>query len=86
MTKLGIPFKHPYAGKTGIVATIGKGGPRIALRTDIDALPILVSMLSIKNERSSAIWPLLHTSQCKPALLDMFASMYGSQKALLHAK
>ncbi|KAK9797378.1 hypothetical protein WJX73_007694 [Symbiochloris irregularis] len=41
LKKLGIPFQHPYAGKTGIVATIGKGSPRIALRTDIDALPIL---------------------------------------------
>ena len=39
---LDIPYQYPYA-KHGIVATLGTGKPPcIALRTDMDALPIPV--------------------------------------------
>jgi IAA-amino acid hydrolase len=36
---LDIPYKYPFA-KTGIVGRVGQGKPIIALRSDIDALPI----------------------------------------------
>ena len=41
LDKLGIRYRHPVA-KHGIVAEIGSGSPRFALRTDMDALPIEV--------------------------------------------
>ncbi len=41
---LDIPYQHPFA-KHGIVATLGSGkAPCIALRTDMDALPIPVRL------------------------------------------
>ncbi|CAL5224261.1 g6919 [Coccomyxa viridis] len=39
LDKFSIAYKHPIA-ETGILATIGKGEPKFALRTDMDALPI----------------------------------------------
>ena len=44
LASLEIDFKHPVA-KTGIVGSIGSGEPVVALRADMDALPIQVQQL-----------------------------------------
>lgn len=46
---LEIPYKHPLA-KTGVRAWLGTGGPPfVALRADMDALPIQVCVNSLHS-------------------------------------
>lgn len=52
LDKLGVPYKYPIGG-SGILATIGQGEPKFALRSDMDALPIQADTLIIPPGFSS---------------------------------
>lgn len=45
MDQLGIDYQYPVA-KTGIIAKIGQGKANVALRADMDALPIHVRSIT----------------------------------------
>jgi IAA-amino acid hydrolase len=61
---LGIPYKHPYA-KTGVVGRIGKGKPIIALRADIDALPVQEPEgLAFVSKNSGRMHACGHDGEC----------------------
>ena len=69
LTELGIEYKTGFAGGTGVVAMLGAGeGPCVALRADMDALPI--------HEQSGAEF-----SSCKPGV--MHACGHDTHMAML---
>jgi hypothetical protein len=69
LDKLGISYQHPIAD-TGILATIGKGEPKFALRADMDALPIEASQPSYHHpsRRLEALAPVPRYCAAAPGL------------------
>ena len=74
---IAVPFRFPIAG-TGIVATIGSGKPVVALRSDIDALPITELTL----DQLPADWqPPRHYARCQPLGTDWYQRQTSARPA-----
>ena len=63
LDEMHISYEGPFA-ITGVVATIGRGSPVVALRADIDALPI-EETLEVRTRSSFAIIVFITKAQGK---------------------
>lgn len=82
LDELGIAYRHPFA-TTGVVATVGNGpGPCIALRADIDALPIHEEAdVPYRSEIDNAMHACGH--DCHTAMLLGAARLLKAREARL---
>lgn len=70
---LDIPVQHPFA-KTGLVGRIGKGKPVVALRSDIDALPVHEPEgLSFRSKNEGRMHACGHDGECYGITVPLMA-------------
>ena len=83
LTELDIPFRAPVA-ETGVVATVGDGnGPCIALRADMDALPIQEDAdVSFQSEIDGKMHACGH--DCHTAMLLGAAKLLKQHETEIH--
>ncbi len=83
LDELGIAYRHPIA-ETGVLATLGDGqGPCVALRADMDALPIEEeAAVEFRSEHAGRMHACGH--DCHTAMLLGAARLLEAREASLH--